>query len=223
MKKELLGSGLIRMLSGLLLMGLLLFLPAGTWHYPGAWRLLGLLFIPMPVIGIVLSIMAPELLRKRLNVKEQESEQKQVIVLSALIFIVGFVLAGLDFRFGWTQLPLAVVIAGMILFLLAYGLYIEVMRENAYLSRTVEIQEGQKVIDTGLYGIVRHPMYMAVTILFLSMPLVLGSAIAIIPFLGVPVVLVKRIRNEEMVLVKGLPGYEAYQKKVTYRMIPFLW
>ncbi|MDD6610661.1 MAG: isoprenylcysteine carboxylmethyltransferase family protein [Clostridiales bacterium] len=223
MKKGLLRSGIIRMIAGLVLMGAMLFLPAGTWRYPGAWRLLALLFLPMPVIGIVLAVKAPELLAKRLNVKEQESEQKQVIVLSALIFILGFVLAGLDFRFGWTQLPLAVVIAGMVLFLLAYGLYLEVMRENAYLSRTVEIQEGQKVIDTGLYGVVRHPMYMAVTILFLSMPLVLGSVIAILPFLGIPAVLVKRIKNEEQVLEAGLPGYREYEKKVAFRMIPFLW
>lgn len=223
MKKGLLRSGIIRMIAGLVLMGALLFLPAGTWCYPGAWRLLALLFLPMPVIGIVLAVKAPELLAKRLNAKEQESEQKQVIVLSALIFILGFVLAGLDFRFGWTQLPLAVVIAGMVLFLLAYGLYLEVMRENAYLSRTVEIQEGQKVIDTGLYGVVRHPMYMAVTILFLSMPLVLGSVIAILPFLGIPAVLVKRIKNEEQVLEAGLPGYREYEKKVAFRMIPFLW
>lgn len=223
MKKGLLRSGIIRMIAGLVLMGAMLFLSAGTWRYPGAWRLLALLFLPMPVIGIVLAVKAPELLAKRLNVKEQESEQKQVIVLSALIFILGFVLAGLDFRFGWTQLPLAVVIAGMVLFLLAYGLYLEVMRENAYLSRTVEIQEGQKVIDTGLYGVVRHPMYMAVTILFLSMPLVLGSVIAILPFLGIPAVLVKRIKNEEQVLEAGLPGYREYEKKVAFRMIPFLW
>lgn len=223
MKKGLLRSGIIRMIAGLVLMGALLFLPAGTWCYPGAWRLLALLFLPMPVIGIVLAVKAPELLAKRLNAKEQESEQKQVIVMSALIFILGFVLAGLDFRFGWTKLPLAVVIAGMVLFLLAYGLYLEVMRENAYLSRTVEIQEGQKVIDTGLYGVVRHPMYMAVTILFLSMPLVLGSVIAILPFLGLPAVLVKRIKNEEQVLEAGLPGYREYEKKVAFRMIPFLW
>ena len=223
MKKGWLRSGIIRMIAGLVLMGALLFLPAGTWCYPGAWRLLALLFLPMPVIGIVLAVKAPELLAKRLNAKEQESEQKQVIVMSALIFILGFVLAGLDFRFGWTKLPLAVVIAGMVLFLMAYVLYLEVMRENAYLSRTVEIQEGQKVIDTGLYGVVRHPMYMAVTILFLSMPLVLGSVIAILPFLGLPAVLVKRIKNEEQVLEAGLPGYREYEKKVAFRMIPFLW
>ena len=223
MKKGLLRSGIIRMIAGLVLMGAMLFLPAGTWRYPGAWRLLALLFLPMPVIGIVLAVKAPELLAKRLNAKEQESEQKQVIVMSALIFILGFVLAGLDFRFGWTKLPLAVVIAGMVLFLMAYVLYLEVMRENAYLSRTVEIQEGQKVIDTGLYGVVRHPMYMAVTILFLSMPLVLGSVIAILPFLGIPAVLVKRIKNEEQVLEAGLPGYREYEKKVAFRMIPFLW
>lgn len=212
-----------KLLSGLLLMGALLFGPAGTWCFPGAWRLLVLLFVPMMVVGAVLYRRAPELLRKRLNSREQEPEQRIVILLSGLIFVTGFVLAGLDFRFGWTRLPVPAVALGMVLFCAGYGLYAEVLRENAYLSRTVEVQEGQKVIDTGLYGIVRHPMYLAVTVLFLSMPLVLGSAAALVPFLFVPAVLVKRIRNEEQVLEEGLPGYRAYEKKVKCRMIPFIW
>ena len=223
MRKKLLLAGGLKMLSGLLVMGLLLFVPAGTWRYPGGWRLMALLFVPMPVVGAVLYVKAPELLEKRLNSREQEPEQKRVILLSALVFVAGFVLAGLDFRFGWTHLPLAVVIAGCVLFCGAYGLYAEVMRENAWLSRTVEVQEDQRVVDTGLYGVVRHPMYLGVLVLFLSMPLVLGSAVAVVPFLLVPWVLVKRIRNEEQVLETGLPGYGDYRKKVKYRLIPFLW
>ena len=223
MRKKLLLAGGLKMLSGLLVMGLLLFVPAGTWRYPGGWRLMALLFVPMPVVGAVLYVKAPELLEKRLNSREQEPEQKRVILLSALVFVAGFVLAGLDFRFGWTRLPMAVVVAGCVLFCGAYGLYAEVMRENAWLSRTVEVQEGQQVVDTGLYGVVRHPMYLGVLVLFLSMPLVLGSAVAVVPFLAIPWVLVKRIRNEEQVLETGLPGYGDYRKKVKYRLIPFLW
>lgn len=223
MKKKLLLAGVLKMLSGLLVMGLLLFVPAGTWRYPGGWRLMALLFVPMPVVGAVLYVKAPELLEKRLNSREQEPEQKRVILLSALVFIAGFVLAGLDFRFGWTHLPMAVVVMGCVLFCGAYGLYAEVMRENAWLSRTVEVQAGQRVVDTGLYGVVRHPMYLGVLVLFLSTPLVLGSAVAVVPFLAIPWVLVKRIRNEEQVLEAGLPGYAAYREKVKYRLIPFLW
>ena len=223
MKKKLLLNGVLKMLSGLLVMGLLLFVPAGTWRYPGGWRLLALLFVPMPVVGAVLYVKAPELLEKRLNSREQEPEQKRVILLSSLVFVSGFVLAGLDFRFGWTRLPMAVVVIGCVLFCGAYGLYVEVMRENAWLSRTVEVQEDQQVVDTGLYGVVRHPMYLGVLVLFLSMPLVLGSAVALVPFLAIPWVLVKRIRNEEQVLETGLPGYAEYRKKAKYRLIPFLW
>lgn len=211
------------MISGMLLVTLLLFLPAGTWQYPNGWLLIGLLFIPMPVMGAVLLCKAPQLLEKRLNSREQESEQKKVILLSSIIFIAGFVIAGLDYRFGWTRLPLPGVGIGVGFFMIAYGLYVEVMRENAYLSRTVEIQKDQRVVDTGLYGIVRHPMYMAVILLFLSMPLVLGSAMAIVPFLFVPAVLVKRIRNEEQVLEEGLSGYREYETRVKYRLLPFVW
>lgn len=220
---ELMFRAIAKCIIGLLAMELLLFLPAGTWRYPGAWLLLGLLFIPMTMVGIVLMLKNPELLEKRLNSREQEMEQKKVILLSSVIFVAGFVLAGLDFRYGWTTLPMPVVVVGSVLFLTAYGLYIEVMHKNVFLSRTVEIQENQKVVDTGLYGIVRHPMYLGVVLLFLSMPLVLGSGVAIVPFLFVPAVLVKRIRNEEEVLEQGLPGYEEYKKKVRYRMIPFVW
>ncbi len=223
MKSKLLLTGLVKIVSGIVLMGLLLFLPAGTWRYPGAWLLLAFLFVPMPVVGVVLIIKAPALLEKRLNTKEREPEQKLVILLSSLIFITGFLLAGLDFRFGWSPLPLIVIMIGSALFLLAYGLYLEVMRENAYLSRTVEIQEGQKIVDTGLYGLVRHPMYLAVDLLFISMPLILGSAAAILPFLFFPAVLIKRIKNEEKLLEEGLPGYREYKNKVKYRLLPYIW
>ncbi len=205
------------------MLGILLFIPAGTIHFWNAWLLLGLLFVPMFFVGVILFIKAPELLAKRLNSKEKEDEQKQVIVWSLLFFVGGFVIAGLDFRFGWARFADWIVIVASVIFVIAYGLYAEVMRENAYLSRTVEIQENQKVVDTGLYGIVRHPMYMAFTLLLLSMPVVLGSVCAFIVFLPFPLVLVKRIKNEEEVLEKGLEGYTEYKQKVKYRMIPFIW
>lgn len=220
---KLLMRAFAKLLSGLLLMEALLFGPAGTWHFPGAWRLLALLFVPMPVVGAVLYRRAPELLRKRLNSREQEPEQRAVILLSSLIFITGFVLAGLDFRFGWTRLPAPVVALGMVLFCTGYGLYVEVLRENAHLSRTVEVQEGQKVIDTGLYGIVRHPMYTSTILLFLAMPLVLGSWVSFAIMLLFPVVIFFRIRNEEKVLEEGLAGYREYKQKVRYRLLPFIW
>ena len=222
-RTQLLVSALTKTVAGFFLIGLLLFLPAGTWNYPGAWRFIGLLFVPMLILGVVLLCKAPELLEKRLKVKEEQSEQKQVILFSGLILVSGFVLAGLDFRFGWTQLPTWGVVLASVLFLFSYALYAQVLRENEYLSRIVEIQEDQKVIDTGLYGIVRHPMYSAVTIMFLSIPLVLGSVAAVLPFLLIPAVLIKRIRNEEDVLEKGLDGYVAYKNKVKYRMIPYIW
>lgn len=220
---KLLISALTKYLCGLLLVGLLLFLPAGTLNYPGGLLFCGLLFIPMLFLGIILFIKAPALLEKRLRSRENQSAQKQVVGLSALMFLAGFVLAGLDFRFGWTCVPLWLVTAASVLLLVSYGLYAEVMRENAWLSRTVEVQEGQQVVDTGLYGIVRHPMYLATTMLFLSIPLVLGSWIAFAVFLLYPALLVRRIRYEEGLLAAELPGYRDYQKKVPWRMFPFLW
>lgn len=220
---KLLLNALVKFALGLLMVGLLLFLPAGTLHYPGGWRFCGLLFLPMLVLGAVLFLKAPGLLKKRLNHKETETDQKQVIGASLIMFVGGFVLAGLDFRFGWTQVPGWLVAAASVILLVSYGLYAEVMRENAYLSRTVEVQEGQKVVDTGLYAIVRHPMYFASTLLFLSIPLVLGSWIAFGVFLIYPLLMVKRIRNEEAVLEAGLPGYREYKQKVRYRLLPFIW
>lgn len=220
---KLLLNALTKYLCGFLLMGVLLFLPAGTLCFPNGWLFCGLLFIPMLILGIVLFCNAPELLEKRLRTKETQTAQKQVIGLSFLMFVGGFVLAGLDFRFGWTHVPNWLVILSSAVLLVSYGLYAEVMRENAWLSRSVEVQQGQQVVDTGLYGIVRHPMYAVTTILFLSMPLVLGSWIAFVIFLVYPALLVKRIKSEEALLEAELPGYQDYQKKVTYRMIPFIW
>jgi len=209
--------------AGLVLVGLMLFLPAGTLNYSNGWLFILLLFVPMFVLGGWLWIRNPELLEKRLNTKENENEQKKVVSLSLIFFIVGFIVSALDFRFKLTYLPLWVIIFGSVLLLVSYGLYAEVVRENTYLSRTVEVQENQKVIDTGLYGIVRHPMYFATTLLFLSFPLVLGSGIGFVIFLVQPFLLVKRIRNEEEVLENGLEGYTEYKKKVKYRLIPFIW
>ena len=216
-------NALTKYLAGVVLVGLLLFPAAGTIFYPNGWRLMAHLFLPMAVVGIILFCKAPELLKKRLNGREKQPEQKRVVALSAFLFVAAFLAAGLDFRFGWTTVPHFLVVASSGLLLVSYGLYAEVMRENAYLSRTVEVQAGQKVIDTGLYGVVRHPMYGAVTILFLSMPLVLGSAAALIPFLFLPAVLIKRIKNEEQVLEEGLAGYREYTQRVRWRMVPFLW
>lgn len=209
--------------AGLVLVGLMLFIPAGTMNYSNGWLFILLLFVPMFLLGGWLWIRNPELLEKRLNTKENETEQKKVVSLSLVFFIIGFIVSALDFRFQLTYLPLWVVIFGSVLLLVSYGLYAEVVRENTYLSRTVEVQENQKVIDTGLYGIVRHPMYFATTLLFLSFPLVLGSGIGFVIFLVQPFLLVKRIRNEEEVLEKGLEGYTEYKKKVRYRLIPFIW
>lgn len=220
---KLLVQALVKMISGMLLMGLVLFLPAGTWHYPGGWLFCGLLFVPMLVLGAVLLWKAPELLEKRLNTRETEKAQIAVVAAAALLFIAAFVAAGLDFRYGWTRVPTWLVIGAAALQLLAYALYGEVMRENAYLSRTVEVQENQKVIDTGLYGIVRHPMYTATILLFLAMPLVLGSWISFGIMLLYPLIILLRIRNEEKVLEAGLEGYREYKQKVRYRLIPFIW
>ncbi len=219
----LISSAVMKYCMGLLMVGLLLFLPAGTFSYWNAWLFIGLLFIPMFFLGVVLLIKSPQLLEKRLNSKEKESEQVVVVILSLFMFFGGFISCALDYRFEWSNMPVGVVAIAAVVQLAAYGVYGEVMRENAYLSRTVEIQEEQKVIDTGLYGVVRHPMYFASVLLFLSMPLVLGSWIGFFIFLFYPFLLVKRIRNEEKVLEEGLPGYKEYKQKVRYRMFPFIW
>ena len=220
---KLLIHALTKFICGLLLVGLLIFLPAGTLRYPNGWLLIGLLFVPMLIAGFVMLFKAPGLLAKRLDVKEKQGTQKGVVAFSGLMFLVGFVVAGLDFRFSWSQMPLPVTVAASALFLIAYALYAEVMRENAYLSRTVKVEEGQTVVDTGLYGVVRHPMYMATVILFLMIPFVLGSWYAALVFAFYPVIIIARIKGEEDLLTRELPGYAAYQKKVKYRMIPFIW
>ena len=223
MSKELFVKAIAKFIFGVLLVGALLFFPAWTLHYPQAWLLLGILFIPMFIAGLVMMKKNPELLKKRLNAKEKEDEQKEVILFSGIMFLLSFVAAGLSFRFGFLMLPFSVSIIGAVLFLLSYALYAEVLKENTYLSRTIEVQKDQKVIDTGLYGIVRHPMYMATVVLFLSMPLVLGSVISFVIMLFYIPIIVKRIRNEEKVLEEGLPGYREYKEKVRYRLIPFVW
>ena len=223
MDKELFRQALIKFGSGLLITGLLLFLPAGTLRYPQAWLLLAILFIPMFGAGLVLMAKNPALLRRRLQAKEEEREQKTVIALSALMFTAAFVMAGLSFRWGWLMLPRWVSVAAAVVFLLAYALYGEVLRENEYLSRTIEVQEGQRVVDTGLYGVVRHPMYAATLLLFLAMPLVLGSVIAFVILLSYIPLIAKRIRNEEQVLERGLKGYREYRRRVKYKVIPFIW
>lgn len=223
MTKELLYKAILKFVLGVVVIGMLIFLPAGTFDYWNAWLFMGILFIPMLFAGIAMMIKNPKLLKKRLNAKEQQSEQNLVIKLSGLMFVMGFVMAGLNFRFQWIVLPDWVLLVSAIIFLLSYLLYAEVLRENTYLSRTVEVQDGQKVIDTGLYGIVRHPMYSATIILFLSMPLVLGSIISFAIFLLYPIIIAKRISNEEAVLEKGLEGYAEYKKKVKYKVIPFVW
>lgn len=216
-------QALIKYIAGIILVGLLVFLPAGSLKYTEGWVFMGVLFVPMFFLGSILLVKAPDLLSKRLNDKEQESEQKKVVGLSAVMFLAGFILCGLDHRFDWSSIPMSVVIAAAVIMFAGYIMYMEVMRENAYLSRTIEVQENQKVIDTGLYGIVRHPMYLATVIMFLSMPVVLGSWIGFIVFAAYPLLLVKRIRNEEDVLKEGLGGYSEYMSKVRYRMIPFIW
>ncbi|MBP3315255.1 MAG: isoprenylcysteine carboxylmethyltransferase family protein [Clostridia bacterium] len=216
-------SALIKFTVGLALVGLLLFLPAGTLSYANGWLFIGLLFLPMLLLGIVLLIRSPKLLEKRLGVKEKENTQKGVVAASGLLFIAGFAVAGLDFRFGWSEMPMWVVIVTSVVLLISYALYAEVMRENAYLSRTVEVREGQKVVDTGLYGIVRHPMYAVTVWLFLSIPVVLGSWWACLCFLPYVALIVIRIINEEKLLLAELEGYEEYKKRVRYRLLPFIW
>lgn len=208
---------------GFLLVGLLIFLPAGSLAFANGWLLMVILFVPMFAAGLVMLFRSPELLRKRLQAREEEMEQKQVIAWSGLMFLAAFILAGLNYRFGWIRMPAWSVWAAAAVFLLAYLMYAEVLRENVYLSRTVEVQENQKVVDSGLYGIVRHPMYAATILLFLSMPLVLGSPLSFAVMLLYLPLIGKRIRNEEEVLKKGLEGYEAYMERVRYRVLPYIW
>ena len=216
-------NALTKFIAGLLLVALLLFLPAGTIRYPGGLLFLCLLFVPMLLLGILMLARARDLLAKRLDVKEKQGTQKGVVAVMGLIFLGGFILAGLDFRFGWSKVPLPVVIVASVLFLVGYALYAEVMRENAYLSRTIKVEEGQTVISTGLYAVVRHPMYTASTVMFLALPLILGSWYALIPFALYPVIMVVRIHGEEKLLTAELAGYEEYTRKVRYRLIPFVW
>ena len=216
-------QAIIKFSFGVVLVGLLVFLPAGTVDYFNGWLFMGSLFVPMLIAGVVMMIKNPSLLKSRLKAKENQTEQSLVIKLSGLMFLGGFIVAGLDFRFGWSNLPKAVIIASAILFLFSYVLYAEVLRENTYLSRTIEVQQGQKVIDTGLYGIVRHPMYSATLLLFMSMPLILGSLYSFVIFLAYPLIIAKRIKNEEDFLERELAGYREYKNKVKYRLIPFIW
>ena len=216
-------GAIIKFLLGVLLVALLIFLPAGTLSFFGGWLLMGILFVPMFCAGILMMFKNLELLKKRLNVKEKQKEQTLVVKLSGLMFMSGFIVAGLGVRFNWYTLPNGVIIGAAVVFLTAYLIYAEVLRENTYLSRTIEVQENQKVIDTGLYGIVRHPMYSATLLLFLSMPLVLGSVYSFLIFLAYPFIIAKRIKNEEELLEKELIGYREYKQKVKYRLIPFVW
>ena len=223
MNRKLFFQAIAKFTLGVVLIGALIFLPAGTLDYPNGWLLMGILFVPMFCAGLVMMAKNPYLLEKRLDAREKEAEQSLVVKLSGLMFLAGFLLAGLDFRFGWLSLPGWVSIVATVLFLLSYVMYAEVLRENTFLSRTIEVQENQTVVDTGLYGIVRHPMYSATLILFLSMPLVLGSLISFVVFLAYPLIIAKRIRNEEQVLEAGLPGYKEYKQKVRWRLIPYIW
>ena len=216
-------QAIIKIVLGIFIVGLLIFVPANTLNFWNGWLFMGLLFIPMFIAGIVMMIKSPDLLKRRLDIKEKQGEQKVVVALSGLMFIAGFIIAGLNFRYNWIQIPNIVVIISSIVFLLSYVLYAEVLRENEYLSRVIEVSEGQKIIDTGLYSVVRHPMYTATLLLFLSMPLILGSIISFVIFLIYPFIIAKRIKNEEEVLEKELEGYKEYKDKVKYRMIPFIW
>ena len=223
MKKELLKEAITKIVVGIILIGLLLFIPAGTLSWLYGWIFMGVLFVPMLIAGIVMYFKAPDLLESRLRAKETQSEQKQVIGFSGIMFLLVFILAGLNYRFGWIILPEISVYIGIAIFLLSYALFGEVLRENRYLSRVIEVQRDQKVVDSGLYGIVRHPMYFATLFLFLSMPLVLNSLPSFIVMLSYIPIIVKRIRNEEEVLEKELSGYKEYKRKVRYRLIPFIY
>lgn len=223
MTRKLFAQAIAKFLLGVVLVGVLIFLPAGTISFFNGWLLMGILFVPMFFAGLVMMGKNPELLQKRLNAKEKQREQSLVVKLSGLMFLAGFIVAGLGVRFGWYTLPRPVVIAAAAVFLIAYVLYAEVLRENTYLSRTIEVQENQTVIDTGLYGIVRHPMYSVTLLLFLAMPLVLGSVYSFVIFLVYPAIIAKRIKGEEAFLEKELEGYRDYKQKVRYRLIPFIW
>ena len=223
MNTKLFISAILKFTLGVLLVGLLVFLPAGTLTFAGGWLFMGILFVPMFIAGIVMMIKSPSLLKSRLDAKEKDREQSLVVKLSGLMFLAGFIVAGLDFRFSWCTLPKWVSPVAAVFFLIAYAIYAEVLRENAYLSRTIEVQENQRVIDTGLYSLVRHPMYSATLLLFMSMPLVLGSIYSFIIFLVYPVLIIKRLKNEEAFLEKELQGYKEYKEKVRYRLIPFIW
>ena len=216
-------SAMAKFALGVVLLGVLLFWPAGTLNYPQGWLLMGILFIPMFLAGLVMMAKNPDLLRSRLNAKEKRGEQSLVVKLSGLMFLTGFILSGLSFRFGWWMLPQWVSLLGTVLFLISYALYAEVLRENTWLSRTIEVQKGQTVVSTGLYGIVRHPMYAATLVLFLSMPLVLGSVWCLLVFLAYPVIISKRLLDEERFLAEELPGYGEYMQKVRWRLVPFVW
>ena len=220
---KLLLDALMKFSCGLLLVGLLIFLPAGTMDYANGWLLMVLLFCPMLITGFVMFFKSPDFLKKRLDAKEKQATQKGVLGMAGLMFVGGFVVAGLDYRFGWSDVPAIVVAVAATLFLVAYVLYAEVMRENAYLSRTIRVEEGQKVVDSGLYGIVRHPMYAVTILLFLMMPLMLGSWYALIVFAAYPAIIVIRLKDEEELLTKELPGYAEYRQKVKYRLLPFVW
>ena len=220
---KLLVEALTKFTCGLLLVGLLIFLPAGTLGYTYGWLLIGLLFVPMLIAGFVMLFKSPEFLAKRLDAKEKQSTQKGVLALSGLMFVAGFMVAGLDYRYGWSKMPVAVTVAASVLFLVAYALYAEVMRENAYLSRTIKVEEGQKVVDTGMYAIVRHPMYMTTILLFLMIPVILGSWYALIAFAFYPAIIIVRLKDEEALLTRELSGYAEYKQKVKYRIIPFVW
>ena len=223
MNKKLFFQAIIKFLMGLLVVCALLFIPAGTINFWNAWVFIGVLFVPMFIAGIVMMIKNPELLKQRLDAKEKESEQKLVILGSGIMFLAGFIVAGLNYKYQWFIMPNVVVIIASIIFIISYILYAEVLRENTYLSRTIKVQENQKVVDSGLYGIVRHPMYAITILLFLSMPLILGSIYSLIIFLIYPILIALRIKNEEEVLEKELNGYTEYKKKVKYRIIPFIW
>ncbi|MBR5121509.1 MAG: isoprenylcysteine carboxylmethyltransferase family protein [Oscillospiraceae bacterium] len=216
-------SAILKFLLGVVLVGVLVFLPAGSFDFFGGWLFMGVLFLPMFIAGIVMMIKSPELLKSRLNAKEKRGEQSLVVKLSGLMFILGFVLAGLDYRFSWLVIPKYVQYSALAVFLVGYLLYAEVLRENQYLSRTIEVKEGQKVVETGLYGVVRHPMYTATLLMFLAMPLILGSAIAVLVFLAYPILIIARLKNEEELLEEELSGYKEYKLKVKYRLIPYIW